>query len=264
MPRLQIASSLRRAASVLGVAAALAARAARADPRPSAPPYPRQGLLRPRTLPGGMLELAPRVVASAELADEGAAMQVTYSPIDRLQLQATYPFALHPGKLATGTTLAIRHFTFPHPPHLFVATQVTVPIAFTGDALTHFTVAPPTKLLLSHTVGLFFGDDLFDVIVRPKAGLALNLPLGLGVQASDATFLQVSTTVARIAITRSATSPAGDRVQDLADRVPLAASALYAFGSRFDLVVAVGVPDARTAGARDLTVSAGVNVRPSL
>jgi hypothetical protein len=225
---------------------------------PPAAGFPLRRIDRPRTLPEGALQASLALTGDKEAALVSRA-DLIYTPIDKLEARLSYaPQVTDARDFAKPIVVGARYNTYKKPSHLFVATQLDVPIATSGDALTTATLGVPTKIKLDRTFALYCGDRLLKADWANDLAFTLNAPLDIGVQLEDHTFVQLGTTLA--------TAPLNDsmaKATTIVDKTPVLLSTYFSPDRRVDVGAQIGFTDAQEA-TRSLVVAINLAFRAGL
>lgn len=227
-----------------------------APAKPSA--YPLRRIDRPRTLPEGALQASLSMTGDKEATLVSRA-DLIYAPINKLEARVSYAPQITDGSdFKKPVVAALRYNTFKKPSHLFIATQLDVPINTTGDTLTSATLGLPTKLKLDSTFALYFGDRLLKADWTKDTIYSLTAPLDLGVQLEDHTFVQLGTTVATAPL-----NGMNAKTTTVIDKTPVLLSTYFSPDRRFDLGAQIGVTDAQEA-TKSLIVAVSLGLRTGI
>lgn len=230
---------------VPGIALADEAVTATAPASPPPAAYPLRRIDRPRTLPAGALQAALVMTSDQDfvLTSRG---EVIYALIPKLEGRIAYTPRLNEGSdFAKPVVVSARYNTYKAAPHLFVATQVDLPFNTTGDVLTNATLGVPTKLKLDDRFAFYFGDRLVKTDWSKDTVVTLNVPLEIGAQVEDHTFVSLGTTVATVPFN----APMGTSSTTLADVTPVLLSGYVSPGNAIDVGAQVGFSDAQNASS---------------
>lgn len=229
-------------------------------PVPASPSsYPLRRIDRPRTLPAGALQASLSLTSDKDMTLSSRG-ELIYALIPRLEARVSYAPQLTEGHdFQKPVVVGVRYNTLKLAPHLFVATQVDLPINTTGDTLTNLTAGLPTKLKLDNTFALYVGDRLLKADWTKDLAWTLNCPLDLGVQLEDHTLVQLGTTVATVPLTSSMSA----KTTTIVDKTPVLLSTYYSPDRRFDVGAQFGVTDAQEA-TKSMIVALSLALRGGL
>lgn len=224
-----------------------------------APAYPLRRIDRPRTLPEGALQASLALTSDKDAALVSRA-DLIYAPIDKLEARVSYaPQVTDARDFKKPIVAALRYNTYKRPSHVFVATQLDLPINTTGDTLTNASLGLPTKLKLDSTFALYFGDRLIKADWAKDTLYTLTAPLDLGVQLEDHLFVQLGTTV----VTAPLNNAMNAKTTTLVDKTPVLLSTYFSPDRRFDIGAQIGVTDAQQA-TESLIVAVNLALRTGL
>ena len=195
---------------------------------------------RPRTLPGGELELRGGVdLARSSYTDAtgthsetslSAPLDLGYGVSDQLDLYVFYALGLHPtvtGKTPVEIRLA---FTFFRDRRLSAAGQVRSGVDLGSHDVTPLVLGVNALYKVAGAFAVFTpGEQLRVGLAGSNRPIGLDLPVGFGLQVTPQVFGSLTTNLAHIGIANDSDSFI------LADMLPANLALFYSFSSRLDV-----------------------------
>lgn len=204
---------------------------------------PMEIINRPRTLPGGQLELHggvdlshasyndPTTGASRSSNSLFAPLGLGYGISDDFEVRVFYGLALHP--TFTGRTpLDVRlSYTFFRSEKLSAAAQVRSGVDLGSNDVTPLRVGVNALYKLTGTLAVFTPGEQLRIGLAGTGNrpVSLDLPVGVGLQFTPQVFGSLTTNLAHIGIAND-----GDAVI-FGDMLPISLAAFYSFSNRADV-----------------------------
>ncbi|MDQ3370110.1 MAG: hypothetical protein M3680_32230 [Myxococcota bacterium] len=193
---------------------------------------------RPRTLPARTLELSlqlgivrtPGGPMGEASTGTGVALGIGYGFTPDFEARLLYGFSIDPSS-AKGPLLIGGAYSLVHVGAFQAAADLFVGYNFGSENALPLAIGVEAQLKLGSKLALFTpGHQLSFGLEDPNA-ILLDLPIGLGYQASRNLFLDIQTTIARIALSEGETSVWG------ADFIPITLEAFYSVTNAVDFGV---------------------------
>ena len=232
---------------------------ATAPATPTAGAYPLRRIDRPRTLPAGGFQAGFGLTSDKDVELVSRA-DFFYAPINKLEARLSYaPLLTDGGDFQRPPVVGLRYNTYKKPSHVFIATQVDVPLNISGDMLTNATFGLPTKLKFDDTFALYCGERIMNYSWAGNGVLTFNAPVEIGMQLEDHTFVQIGTNV--VSVLSSDAMPT--ETTTIVDKTPLLLSTYFSPTRRIDVGAQLGFTDAQEA-TRSLIVAVNLAIRTGL
>lgn len=210
-----------------------------------ADPYPLRRIDRPRTLPESAAQASLAMTSDQDFAVTSRG-ELIYAPINKLEARVAYTPRLTDGSdFAKPVVVSGRYNTHKAAPHVFVATQIDLPLNTTGEVLTNATLGVPSKLKLDDRFAFYVGDRLVKTDWSADTVVTLNAPLEVGAQLEDHTFISLATTVATVPFN----APMGTAATTIADVTPVLLSGYVSPTNALDVGAQLGFSDAQNASS---------------
>lgn len=201
--------------------------------------WPRAVIARPLTLPKGLTQVGAAISANNDFSILGLTLNAAYGVSDDIEVRANYLFALKEfeakGSLNFGAGYKVLRGAAGG--KLEVIARADTGYNFFLEGLNALSLGAQVQYNISDKLAVLSPGGQLSIALEETAGvrpIALNLPVGVGYQATPEAYIQLDTTIAHIEISDSPTTVI------FSDTTPIAVTATYNAKPNLDAFVSIG------------------------
>lgn len=201
--------------------------------------WPRAVIARPLTLPKGLAQVGAAINANNDFSVLGLALNAAYGVSDDIEVRGSYSFLLKEfeakGSFNVGAGYKVLRGAAGG--KLEVIARADTGYNFFLEGLNALSLGAQVQYNISDKLAVVSPGGQLSIALEETAGvrpIALNLPVGVGYQATPEAYIQLDTTIAHIEIADSPTTVI------FSDTTPISITATYNAKPNLDAFVSIG------------------------